>query len=170
MWTFAGQWGAIPIPMKWWRDAWMLLPSQQRGGGKVGEGLDELAQTLLVRRLLGQLTELIEELIQKGELARHEVASKLPGILCKGRFSSDRRHELRELCVKYASGMGTVVTKHELEASVVDDALRVLFGSRRQGAGRHHYRPLDLLAQQPFCRGEEAGGRGARERMRASKP
>ena len=121
LYEFADQWGSVPIPMKWWRDNWMLLPPLERGGGKVGESFDELAQTLLVRRLLVQVTELIQELLDKRDLERHEVASKLPGILCKARFNIERRKELRDLCVKYASGMGTAVKKHTLEATVVEE-------------------------------------------------
>ena len=121
LYEFADQWGSVPIPMKWWRENWMLLPSRDRGGGKVGESVDELAQTLLVRRLLVQVAEHIEELLHKRELERHEVASKLPGIFCKARFSIERRRELRDLCVKYASGMGVAVTKHKLEATIVEE-------------------------------------------------
>ena len=118
---FADKWGSVPIPMKWWRDSWMLLPSLDRSGGKIGESIDELAQTLLVRRLLTQVAEHIEELLQKRDLERHEVASKLPGILCKARFSIERRKELRDLSVKYAEGMGQAVKKHALEATVVEE-------------------------------------------------
>ena len=107
--------------MKWWRDTWMLLPSQDRDRGKVGDCVDDLSQTLLVRRLLAEVAELIEELIQKGELERNEVPSKLTGILFKARFTSERRKALRDLCVKYSSGMATAVQKHKLEASVVQE-------------------------------------------------
>ena len=118
---FADKWGIPPIPMKWWRDTWMLLPSQDRDRGKVGDCVDDLSQTLLVRRLLAEVAELIEELIQKGELERHEVPSKLTGILFKARFTSERRKALRDLCVKYSSGMAMAVQKHNLEASVVQE-------------------------------------------------
>ena len=121
MCDFADKWGSVPMPMKWWRESWMLLPSQDRGGGKVGEAIDELAQTLLVRRLLAQVAEHIEELLHKREMEHHEVVSKLPGILHKARFSIDRRKDLRDLCVKYASGMGAAVSKHQLEATVVEE-------------------------------------------------
>ena len=95
--------------------------SQDRDRGKVGDCVDDLSQTLLVRRLLAEVAELIEELIQKGELERHEVPSKLTGILFKARFTSERRKALRDLCVKYSSGMAMAVQKHNLEASVVQD-------------------------------------------------
>ena len=119
--AFADKWGSVPIPMKWWRESWMLLPSQDRSGRGAGESIDELAQTLLVRRLLMQVAELIEELLQQQQLERHEVTSKLPGILTKARFSMERRRALRDLCVKYASGTGAAVTKHRLDETVVQE-------------------------------------------------
>ena len=121
LYDFADKWGSVPIPMKWWRESWMLLPSQDRSGRGAGESIDELAQTLLVRRLLMQVAELIEELLQQQQLERHEVTSKLPGILTKARFSMERRRALRDLCVKFSSGMGAAVTKHRLDATVVQE-------------------------------------------------